>query len=108
METREIKQIKIYQLVLNRMTAPKIEHSEIVAFSYDKQKLIDWYNSEKTESWQDDQWRKSFKKGSPLEWFNPSFESLEQNHYGQGITEDWVTQNQINYAINELRIKEIN
>jgi hypothetical protein len=95
METRTIREIKVYKLVMNNMTFPKIEMCEIVAVSTDYQKLIDWYKSQlANEGWRDGQWFKSFKKGSALEWYNP-VSNLDLDVYrpfNQGIQEEWITE----------------
>jgi len=38
-EIRQITQIKVWMIVLNRMTSSKIEYKEIAAVSDDKEKL---------------------------------------------------------------------
>lgn len=75
----------IYILVLNSIRGAA-ENGEPVAVSRDRQALVDWLEGER-EQWQDEQrrridtftqighevdytWNKSFKAGSPLEWFN--------------------------------------
>ena len=91
-ETRAITQAKVYALVMNPMT-DRAESQRIGAVSYDKQKLIDFHNSELAdEIWEDGRFRKSFKKGSPLEWLNPiySTEFEQRGTFGHGIMEDWV------------------
>jgi hypothetical protein len=54
------------------------------------QKLLDWYNSLKVEQYQNGQFRKSFKKGSPLEWYNPVWTFDGVDPFGHGLSEDWV------------------
>lgn len=92
METRKIEQVKVYKLLLNRMTAPKIEYSEIVAVSTEKQKLIDWCESLKEpQVYHDGQRCKTFKKDSPLEWFNPCFSyDDDSRNFEHGIYWEWV------------------
>ena len=101
METRTIEQVKIYKLILNPIRA-NYEATNIAAVSYDKQHLIDWYESLKVKPYVDEgRWSKSFKKGSPLEWYN----TIE---YGDHCTleEEWTTQDDINnyieYAQNSM------
>lgn len=104
MQTRQITETLIYKLILNPMRG-NTESANIVAISYDKQKLIDWYNNEfAPESYTDEgspsfechgdshPWHKTFKKGSVLEWYNPCSNINEQDHYGQGIGEELVMQ----------------
>lgn len=93
METRTITQVKIYKLLLNPMPA-NFENINMVAIAYDKQHLIDWYESLKVEPYEDENWYKVFKRGSKLEWYNP----IEYSDYG-GIQEEWTTQEAIDNFI---------
>ena len=81
MQTRTITEVLLYRLILNDMRSPKIEIKTLVAVSTSYEKLVEWYNSQKADdSWVDTidgyNWNKTFKKGSPLEWYNPA-DSLE-------------------------------
>jgi len=120
METKLVEQVKIYKLVLNPMRS-STEDGKMVAISYSKEKLLDWYKSEMAEKdyveegtpsfdCQGDshQWRKTFKKGSVLEWYNPinlfdrnSIEGLK--HYGHGIQEQWTFQEQFESFVSESK-----
>ena len=93
METRQVTEVKIYKLLLNPMPA-NYEKVNMVAISYDKQKLIDWYESLKVEPYKDERWSKVFKRGSKLEWSNP----IEYSQYG-GVQEEWTTQENIDNFI---------
>ena len=106
METRQVTEVKIYKLILNPMRG-NTENGSIVAIAYEKQKLIDWYNSLlATEVYAEEgspsfechgdshKWHKAFKLGSELEWFNPCG-SFEPDHYGHGISEEWVMEQQL-------------
>ena len=95
METRTIQQIKIYKLILNNMTNCKVEIGQIAAISYDKKILEDILINE-AETWQDENWYKSYKKYSILEWYNPPCE-----HYGHGIIEEWVNEDILNNIITD-------
>ena len=107
METRAVVEIRIYRLILNSMRG-NTENRVIVAIAYEKQKLIDWYRSLLVEPYdevgtpafdcQGDShvWRKSFMKGSELEWFNPLTDIETLDSYGHGINDIWGTQEQIN------------
>ena len=96
METRTIEQVKVYCLVMNPMT-DRAESGRIAALSFEKDRLISFYEGEITESYNDDRFRKVFKKNGPLEWFNPvwSFEGLDS--FGHGLMEDWVDASNIQY-----------
>lgn len=92
-ETRQIIQVKIWMIVLNRMTSSKIEYKEIAAVSDDKEKLVQWYNSQKVEPWNDGRWGKQFAKDSPLEWFN--YQDLDQpSSFNHGLYSDWVEESE--------------
>lgn len=102
METRQITQVKVYILALNCMRH-RIEQRTIIAVSYEKEKLISWYNSLRTEPYTTEgspsfevhgdshKWRKFFKAGSELEWYNPCYDDFTVNSFGHGISEQWVT-----------------
>ncbi len=87
------KQIKYYKLLLNDMRSDKIEKTKIAAISEDRDKLISWHNDQLDESeWLDGKWRKSFKKGSPLEWFNPTKSFDKISPFNDGIGEEIVNE----------------
>ena len=99
------EEIKIYVLWMN----PMRENTEVrkpMAGSYDKDKLIAWYNEQKAKDiWMDEglrsfgclgashKWHKTFKKGSVLEWYNPLENFEELNHHGIGLEEVWLVNN---------------
>lgn len=92
MEKRIREEVKIYKIILNHMCS-RAEAKEIVAFSTDYDKLVQWYESQKAPvPWRDGQWYKTFAEGSPLEWFNPCGSILlnDPGHFGHGILEEWV------------------
>lgn len=103
METRTIQQVLIHKLIMNPMNA-RTEESNLVAWSTERNNLINWYNNEKEiDVYTDVQenygfenevknWRKTFKKGSHLEWYNPLYNFEEVNHYGQGFQVEWVNE----------------
>ena len=100
METRQVTQVKLFKLILNRMTE-RTESGEIVAVAYDKDKLIEWYNSMKSteriiELDDDRRWSKAFKIGSPLEWFNPCYDDFIPQIFYHGIHEEWVNEEVVN------------
>ena len=102
METRQITETKIHVLVLNNMRS-NTEQANPYAWSFDRQKLIDWCESQKiingavkeeglpSFECQGDShtWHKTFNIGGILEWCNPC-SNYEPNHYGHGIHEEWV------------------
>jgi len=100
METRQITEVKMFYLVMNPMTS-RVEDRQICCISYEKQRIVNWYKYHECERYVEEanghSWAKSFRKGCVLEWFNPidSFDRL--NHYGQGICEEWVRQEQVEH-----------
>jgi len=103
METRTIQETKIYTLVLNDMRS-NTEQASVYAWSFDKEKLIDWYENhmitegilveEGAPSFEchgdSHKWHKTFNMGSVLEWCNPCG-GFDPDHYGHGIHEKWIT-----------------
>lgn len=74
-----------YALLLNDMREPNIENIQIVKLSDARQELVNYYKSLLVEPYTDGQWRKAFKKGSELEWFNPAVTLENDNDYWGGI-----------------------
>lgn len=95
METRTITQVKVYVLSMNPVT-DRAERNDNVAIATEREKLIDWYKQQFAEEvWQDDRFRKSFKKGSPLEWYNKLDDAEltgEHSLFGHGIHEMWINE----------------
>lgn len=93
MEARTITQVRIYKLILNHM-GDRCEGATIVAISGDYNRLVSWYQEQKLpQPYRDEEgWYRTFADGSPLHWYNPS-DTLELNcpdHWGHGITDEWV------------------
>lgn len=106
METRTITQVRLYKLILNRMTAPDYEIGETVAVSTEYDKLVEWYKSQiAPEPWRDGRWGKTFAKGTPLEWFNPvvNLGLNDYNPYLFGIKDEWVHMDTYLYIIEHNR-----
>lgn len=94
METRTIKQVRIWKLILNDMRSPKIEYTKIAVIGYTAEEVMNYYKSNRCEYWKDGQWGKSFKQGSLLEWFNPEDDVFghigELNGWRCGLIDEWV------------------
>ncbi len=72
-----------YGLMLNDMRQPNIENLECVKVSSNKQELVNFYKEHLAEKpYSDGQWRKIFKKNSPLEWFNNANLEKENDYFG--------------------------
>lgn len=111
METRtqviEVQEVKLYVLVLNNMRG-HFEDTSIVAVSPDINSLIRFMEAEKApEQYVDEEdtnmvgypLRKTFRKGSPLEYFNPAgcfyspsdIQEIHTTYAGQtGIFYQWI------------------
>jgi len=102
-QTRTITQVLVWKLILNPMTS-NTESSELVAWSDDKDKLLEWYNNHIVTPYTENghstfechgtshDWYKTFEKGSILEWYNPMSPDGTVNHYGQGLQCEWVNE----------------
>jgi hypothetical protein len=71
---------KVYALLLNDMRESHIENIQIVRLARVRKDILDWYGEMACEPYTDvkafslsekDVWRKYFRRGSELEWFNP-------------------------------------
>lgn len=102
METRQKIEYKVYALNLSDMRGGVDKSRPIVVFD-DLNNLKNWYENQLAEKkyLDEDRWYKVFKKGSPLEWFNPLSPINQQDDdkfkvvswhdaaFG-GVTEHWV------------------
>lgn len=95
-ETREIKQTKMFKLFLNPITA-NAECKNLVAISYNKEELMEWYEGEKTEGYREGQYYKNFKKGSPIENYNPFFD------FEESVIDEWVNEGSLEAYLNECK-----
>ena len=102
METRTVEQTKVYFLVLNNMFCDKIEYNETVLISYNKDRLIDFYNSQLLdEPYRDDNGMyRTFKEGQ-LHDYNRVSDISEQDPFGNGIHSTWVNTDEL-YKLEEL------
>jgi len=104
-ETRIQEEVKFYGLVMQNMCGNS-ENTQLMALSFEKQKLIDWHNEQLVEPYNDDgpdnfndgikQYHKVFRKGGPLEWVNPVNNFDQLGAFGHGIIFDWVDEDNIN------------
>ena len=97
METRTVQQVKIYCLIMNPVT-DRAESGRISVMSFDKDRLIKFYEGEIVESYNDDRFRKVFKKGGPLEWYNPLWTLEGIDSFGHGLREEWIDSTNIDYV----------
>ena len=97
METRLVEQVKIYCLIMNPVT-DRAESGQISMMSFDKDRLLKAYESELVEGYKDDYYHKVFKKGGPLEWFNPLWSVDGIDSFGHGLREEWIDSSNIDYV----------
>ncbi len=89
METRTIQQAKVYYLIMNPVT-DRAESGRIAMMSTNRQNLISAYENEQVAIYDDSNFRKVFKQGGPLEWYNPVWTFDGVDPFGHGLSEDWV------------------
>lgn len=58
-------------LRLNDMRSPKIEYMTEICRANTKEELVQFLESERVECYTIDHWVKEFRRGGPLEWYNP-------------------------------------
>lgn len=64
-------------LMLNDMRSRKMEELKEVVKSETKEQLEDFIKSELVDLYRENGWHKSFRKGGPLEWYNPPVDDDE-------------------------------
>ncbi len=89
METRTVEQAKVYYLIMNPVT-DKAESGRIAMMSTSRENLISAYENEQVTIYDDSNFRKVFKQGGPLEWYNPVWTFDGVDPFGHGLSEDWV------------------
>jgi hypothetical protein len=103
----------MFVLQLNDMRLPKSEMLGPVARSEKIEDLIKLMDDEKVPEYlsQDNRWRKQFRQGGPLEWFNPPMGEVHLNDepyiLNLGTAEDWATQARADYEKNVMSIPDI-
>ena len=64
----------MFELHMNDMRAANIEAINPVILGETKAEIIAYLEDEKAPAvWEDGKWRKTYKKDSPLEWYNEPF-----------------------------------
>lgn len=61
---------KLFGLALNHMRG-RVEETHLIAVSESRQELLDLLEHERVASYMDARFRKEFRQGGVLEWFNP-------------------------------------
>lgn len=111
METRSVTLFKVYLLIMNSIFS-RAEQGEIVAVSTDYDKLVQWYQDQKCDQWEDNSYgdhtyTKNFKKGSDLENYNPCNigpESAHDDIFSHGIKSEWIDERSFNSLGNRFNL----
>lgn len=61
----------MYVLLLNNMQSSQVEIMTPIARAETKEELVALIEREKVDCYTDGKWRKSYRAGGPLEWYNP-------------------------------------
>jgi hypothetical protein len=77
---------QLYGLVLNPMRG-RTEEQRFLAASDSRDELVALLKAERVEPYKDENWHRVYRKGGPLEWFNPPWGDGETDDYGNGIIE---------------------
>lgn len=105
-------------LLLNDMRDPKIEILKIIGRADTKEKLEAFIGAEKVEPYTDPvlsheskttrKWHKVFRRGGPLEWYNPPFSSRDNEHFlHAGTGDDWAEEARADYHNKIMTIPEV-
>lgn len=78
----------MWLLCLNNMQAPKSEILAPVARGESREALVNFLKQEKVEGYQDGNWGKTYRKGGPLEWYNPPYGNPEKHFIRVGTLEE--------------------
>ena len=75
--------------MLNDMRSSNVEMMQPVARADSIEQIKAYLSSQKVEPYSDGSWRKSFRQGGPMEWFNQvTFDSESFIHVGSRY--DWA------------------
>lgn len=83
-------------LQLNDMRSPKVERLSLVAYSEHRDALLKFLDDQMSEPYVDGHWRKVYRQGGPLEWFNPPFDLVE-SVVDAGTEEDFAERGREHY-----------
>lgn len=90
METRVVTQVKIFKLMLNHIEMTQPEQTELVAMSYDMQRMTNWIKEQRSETpYVDGGFTKVNRKNTPLEMYN------DPTCNRHGVFEVWIEQEQL-------------
>lgn len=79
----------MFVLQLNDMRASNVENLSPVARAETIEELQRFLDNEKVEYYNDDRWRKSYRQGGPLEWYNSPFTG-DQAIVNMGSADEWA------------------
>ena len=99
--TITVDEYKCFILRMNPMRG-RAEDIKIIIASLERERVVNFYNEQLVEPYTEEGspsfpvhgdkylWRKTFKKGGPLEWFNPIDLNKVDHAFGHGISEEWA------------------
>ena len=67
----------------------QVETMDAIARAETKEELEQFMENEKVDSYKDGQWVKAFRRGGPLEWYNPPWR-CDRTIIDVGGADEWV------------------
>jgi hypothetical protein len=97
METRTVNQIKIWKLVMH---ARNRDDWDLVAVSADRDVLTEWYKNQQCDEYEEyieglGSYKKNFKQGTRLEWYEPVEIENEVMDYEYGVSWEWINETEL-------------
>jgi len=102
----------MFILKLKDMRSAKIEHLTTVGWSDSREVIEKLLADEKVEPYQDafgagHSFGKTFRKGGPLEWYNPPEELFGQGIIDLGTYEDYIAKAQLDWNSYRMNLEMI-
>lgn len=98
----------MFVLVLNDMRFAQVEQTIGVVRAESSEEILKFLERERVESYREERWWKSFRKGGPLEWFNPPYDhELPRMILNVGTLEDWMHKAADRYRDEVLGLPEV-
>lgn len=98
----------MWVLCLNDMRSPKVENLSPVCGAETAERLLGLLKTESVGSYKDGQWRKEFRQGGLLEWYNPPSHFNHHLHLqNAGSVEDWPEELMEWYRLQVLTLPKV-
>ena len=98
----------MFVLAMNQMQGRAETYTE-VARAETREALVAFHERLRVDPYTDNRWHKAFRKGSPLEWFNPltpsELEGMGTNHFGHGIFDAGTEEEHVQRAGQQARVR---